>query len=357
VPSRGSAIIAACAALIGSPLANAQSSTTHVWFRSAEGCPDGPDFVARLAALGRSAQLANAGDPVDFVVTLGPASASKAPVDDEWMGRLERQTERGTVAIRELRAKRCEDVAASLALSLDLALAPEGTGSNEVAPAPAGKPADPPAASDPPAAPPAAPMSVAFAPATPSPPARDEVRGGSPRSPALETRPRAALRVGAHGTLLTGVAPEPMPGAAFFAALGGRGSPGVRFSLRGGYRVSSVSATELHVSVVTGRVEGCPWSWSRQPFTVEPCLALDLGGVSAEATGDGGRSDSGLWSSVAALVRAGVNLGAPWSIEAELGASLPLVRYEFGSDAGTDRLYRTEPVGFAAGLGVAWAFR
>lgn len=68
---------------------------------------------------GRAAvRLAKAGDHIDFVVTL---VADEADV----VGRLERQTQSGTVAIRELRDKECARVADAIALSLALALDPD----------------------------------------------------------------------------------------------------------------------------------------------------------------------------------------------------------------------------------------
>lgn len=90
----------------------------RVWYRSSEGCPDGDRFVGRLSELGRRATLARVGDRVDFVVTL-------AAEPEQSTGRLERQTERGTVAIRQLDASACSEVAEALALSLELALAPD----------------------------------------------------------------------------------------------------------------------------------------------------------------------------------------------------------------------------------------
>jgi hypothetical protein len=54
---------------------------------------------------------------VDFVVTVAHAAEQSS-------GRLERQTELGTMAIREISAGRCDEVVEGLALSLDLALDP-----------------------------------------------------------------------------------------------------------------------------------------------------------------------------------------------------------------------------------------
>src|SRR5262245_36559316 len=78
-----------------------------VWYRSTEGCPDGQTFVERLRELGRPAALANVGDRIDFVVTLEARSESSA-------GRLERQTGRGTVALRAVESRECADVAEAL---------------------------------------------------------------------------------------------------------------------------------------------------------------------------------------------------------------------------------------------------
>jgi hypothetical protein len=41
------------------------------------------------------------------------------------------------------------------------------------------------------------------------------------------------------------------------------------------------------------------------------------------------------------------------SVQLELGAVLPLVRYELGADTGT-AIFRTAAVGLEAGLGAAW---
>jgi hypothetical protein len=88
-----------------------------IWYRTSEGCPSGDDFVQRLADLGRAAHLADAGDHIDFVVTLGVGTPKSS-------GRLERQTTGGTVAIRDVEAENCSQVSEALALSLDLALGP-----------------------------------------------------------------------------------------------------------------------------------------------------------------------------------------------------------------------------------------
>jgi hypothetical protein len=94
-----------------------ETQPAGIWYRSAEGCPTGPEFLERLRSAGVEARLAEAGDRVDFVVTLGASSGMSS-------GRLEKQTRSGTVAIRQLDGASCEQVAEALALSLALAREP-----------------------------------------------------------------------------------------------------------------------------------------------------------------------------------------------------------------------------------------
>jgi hypothetical protein len=108
---------AACLAWLVAAPCYAEPPQAVVWYRSAEGCPDAAGFLERLGDRASLARVADAGDYVDFVVTL---SAS----EQDTSGRLERQTERGTVAIRKIRDRECARVADALALSLALALDP-----------------------------------------------------------------------------------------------------------------------------------------------------------------------------------------------------------------------------------------
>lgn len=86
-----------------------------IWFRSSEGCPNGSGFLAKLDQ--RSTQAREVGDRIDFVVTLGSEQGLAS-------GRLERQTDRGTVAIRDIQGSSCEVVAEARALTLTLTAAP-----------------------------------------------------------------------------------------------------------------------------------------------------------------------------------------------------------------------------------------
>jgi hypothetical protein len=75
-------------------------------------------MLSRLGADAARVRLSHAGDRIDFVLTL-------EQVDVKSIGRLERQTGHGTIAVSELEDMNCEAVADALALSLALALQPE----------------------------------------------------------------------------------------------------------------------------------------------------------------------------------------------------------------------------------------
>ena len=310
----------------------------RIWYRNAAGCPDGAAFVTRLAALGRQAQLATAGDRVDFVVTLGGPEPTP-----ETLGRLERQIESGTVAIREFRAARCEDVAEALALTLELALQPSA------APAPDPSPA---------LAPPLAratsksyaevvPASTAVAPAEPA-----------PIEPAQHTASsRVSLSLGLQATLLTGAAPAALPGVAVFVGLAREDlQPRARLSLRANYRQAraSLSDSELSVAVMAARPEGCVWSWSLGVFSLDPCVGLDVGLLRVAGESERGRADKGIWLGAAAHLRAIWRVSPQFAVEGELGALVPVVRYALGRGEDPTDLFQTEPVGLAVGLGAAW---
>lgn len=291
--------------LAASTAAGAEPAPVWVWYRTSEGCPDGEAFVSRLAELGKAARLARVGDRVDFVVTLGSDS-------HESSGRLERQTRAGIVAIREYRDARCEQVAEALALTLDLTLEPD-------------------------------------APSTTGSPASALGAGEASRKPAV-------IALGAQGTLVTGIAPGVVPGAALFVA----GHPGSawlaswRGTLLGAYRESTALEREIHVLVLGGRIEGCPIEARVDLLSFSPCLGLDAGLLRATGPDALGIADAGFWSSIVAHGRVAVRLGDGLSLELQAGAQLPLVRFEMGTEDGSAAWFRTRLVGLAAGFGAAW---
>lgn len=315
-------------ALLGAGSVHAETPPVWVWYRTSEGCPDGPAFVGRLSALGKDARLARVGDRVDFVVTLGHGASGSS-------GRLERQTSDGTVAIQEYRDASCEHVAEALALTLDLALEPAAKR----------------------AAPPAAPVAAArdVPVAVDDPLAVDGSAAGA-TSAAPAGAPGAGFSLGAQATLASGVAPAVLPGGALFVAL--EPSWGLvqvlRATLLAGYRASSAPAGDLDVLLMSARVEGCPLAWRGGSLSLTPCAGVEGGLLRASGAGALGTSDAGLWGSALALGRLGIALGAGVQLEAQAAARLPLVRYEMGSVDGSAAWFQTPPVGVEAGVGMAW---
>jgi hypothetical protein len=291
------------------------SAPIRVWYRSSEGCPDGSRFVGRLGELGRHATLARVGDRVDFVVTLAAEPGQST-------GRLERQTERGTVAIRQLDASACGEVAEALALSLELALAPDLP-----APSAAGREVSTSAGLD--------------------------VTSNEPPLEGEDGRRRWGI--GAAAALITGVAPSAMPAGALFAELGEpMAGFTVRLSLGAGKRESRAGGAELDVALATARLDGCAPGWGGSTGVLQPCVALDAGVLSGDSDAPTSRPDRGPW--VAGRLSLRARLGSLGAIapEAEAGVSLPFVRYTFGAREAGD-LYRSDALGLALSLGARWS--
>jgi hypothetical protein len=310
-----------------------EPATVGVWYRSSEGCPDGSAFLARLRELGRSARLASVGDRVDFVVTLEARSADSS-------GRLERQTERGTVAIRELSSARCEDVAEGLALSLELALDPGAAGAGLPAPDATGA-----ARTE---AAPAAPAPVAPAPVV-------SADAGAARGPAPPVEQPQPWRGGAQGNLTTGIAPALATGAALFIERGGAArDPSARLSLHGSSGASRLQGARLAVALLAARLEGCAFGWDAGTWSLTPCIGADTGLLVAKRSDAVGRSDRGLWASALGVLRASRPVGQHWTPEAQLALAVPITRYAIGGPE-SSTLFRTGAIELQLSLGMCWS--
>ncbi len=273
--------------------------TLQIWYRSSSGCPDGPAFVRRLNELGRGARLAGVGDEVDFVVNVAQQSSHSS-------GRLERQNERGTIAIREISAERCDEVVEGLAISLDLALDPDSSGPS---------------------------LSAG---------ARDAGAGWIPS-------------VGIGPTLASAIAPDPMPGGSVHGELLLRDTgTSLIAAARGGMWDSELAAgVDVNISLLSARFAACPVGWQSGPWVLQPCLAVDLGWLGADSPDPEGRSDGSPWVSGIAFARGHWRFTDVWSFYLGAGASVPVVRYELGAETGA-ALFRTGAVGFDANAGAAW---
>lgn len=296
----GAAVLVSSSSLRAASAPAAPSQTPHprVWYRSSEGCPDGAAFIGLLSRLGRPTTLARVGDRVDFVVTVAYAG-------HESSGRLERQSSEGTVAIREVVAASCAEVAEVLALSLDLALQP-------------GAEREP----------------------SPSPAARsDEWEQG----------------VGAQGTLETGLAHALLPGAALFIDLGPVPLAwSLRVSLRGAYAEPDAAAVALDIGLLGARAEAC-WAWAVADVALGPCGGVEVGLVFAESSGDAGRSDVGVWSGAVAHGRGSWRVSRLLALEAQVGLLAPFVRYRFRTERGAE-ITTSAPLGLETALGFSFRF-
>lgn len=314
-----------------------------VWYRASETCPDGGQFLDKLAENSRKARLAQAGDHIDFVVTL-------VADQNETVGRLERQTDSGVVAIRELRDATCERVADALALSLGLALTPGATNATPVA-----EPADvsPVGVSTSEVAPSVA-VPASSAASIPSPKATETAaRPATSRAP--ESRPELSLGVDLGAMM--GIATHPLPRGALFVDF----KPALDHTLRNlslrGSVVGSIGSSETAIGpvqrwILAGRAEACPVAWAKDRFDLRPCVAFELGVDNASSEGGSGLNDHGLWAAPAGQFRFGVALLPKLlGLEAGVGMLIPLIRKEIFS--GSQSLYRDAPAVFHAGLGVS----
>ena len=285
-----------------------RAGSLHIWYRSTEGCPDGQQFLAWLGSFGRDASLAKVGDRIDFVVTL-----SSSP--DSSSGRLERQSEEGTVAIRELRASGCQEVAEGLALSLELAL-------------------------------------------DPSPDEPDAAPSIEPET----NRPEWNVGVGAQGTLETGVASARLWGVSAFGQLSAPEWPlAARLSARGArashesesFSSSQGDSLEVDAWVWAGRAEACVTLWSGSVGALGPCAGAELGLIHAQSSGAAGRDDTGTWAAGVLHARGVLRLGRNIALESQVGGLFPFVRYDFRSERGRP-VSSSEFAGLQVAVGVSW---
>ncbi len=318
----------------GSVLAD-EAHPVFIWYRSAGECPDGEAFLARLKGRVAEAHIAGAGDPVDFVVTLGSLGKRAN-------GRLERQTRDRTVAIREIDGQDCSEVTEAIALSLALVPGenpPDLAG--EVGSAPAGAKPVAPAESLPPPAPPAPQLGT-------------ETQRDPGRSASAAGKSRWA--VGLQALLATGIAPAPLPGGSAFVELDQAHAavlPGSTFRAGavGMFGSALTDVGKVRYRLVAGVLDGCPLRLGSDTLSAAPCLAFEAGALTVGGTGQTARTDTGFWAALGADARFSWRASRALSFEAQAGGLAPLTRYSVVSGEPPVEGYRSRTVGFLAGLG------
>jgi len=327
----------------------AEPQPPAVWYRASAGCPDGARFLDKLLESSRQARLAQAGDHIDFVVTLVENGS-------ETVGRLERQTDSGIVAIRELRDATCERVADALALSLGLALAP-GHGASEPL---VEKSANVPGAlvrDDASAKEESSPEGPA-SPPLPAPVASSADSAPAPTGP-TEQPPGAGWQwsFGLELGPMIGISTQPMlRGEIFFDSRPAFTRVLPNLSLRvgvvGAWGSSETAIGPVRRWILAGRAEACPVAWHAGRLDLRPCLAFELGSTGASADGVAGVDNRGLWAAPAGQLRLAVALLPErlW-LEASGGVLVPLTRNEIFS--GSQSLYRDAPAVFHGNFGIS----
>ncbi len=342
---RGSGLLGVASALSASLAFTALTKPAHaqgagsgapaVWYRASAECPTGPEFLSKIADSQTRARLAQAGDHIDFVVTLLAGGG-------ETVGRLERQTNGGTVAIRELRDATCGQVADALALSLGLALDPAHIGGEAVPElTPASAPVIAPAESPTPLPTPSPPSEVAPTPlASPTPPLVDHT----------QPRPRSGRTGGADAGVLTGLGTRTMfRASAFLDFTRVTQQLSVRLAVVGALGSSPTPFGSVSRWLLAGRGELCPWRWGGARLGLSPCAGFELGVTSAAV---GGHSDQALWAAPWLGLRAALAVTSASRLEVGAGVLLPLVRGHIFY--GAQPLYQDEIIAFQAALGVSF---
>lgn len=303
-----------------------------VWYRSGEGCPDGAAFIDRLRQRSIPAQLAQVGDRIDFVVTLGSGP-------EGGRGRLERQAEQGTVALREVQGKTCEGVADALALSLALTWDP-----NAERP-----PIEAPVTSD---APVAAPVSaVVTAPEV-------SASAGSVASPAPAPSSPRIFWLGIDSSLWTLSERTPFFGAAAFGELrSARAGTGFRplIRLSAELAFSPDLAEDVQGWIGAARIEGCPVSLGSKLVQLRPCTGFDLGVLRAVGSESSGASSSGFWAAWSTHARVTWEPETTWGLDAQVGVIVPLTQYELTVGPPNQSIAELRNWGISAGIGAHWA--
>ena len=282
-------------------------------------------------------------DPVDFVVTIGANGGTSA-------GRLERQTSRGTIAIRELTATECKEVAEALALSLSLAaqeLARNDASETVSSPSPSTNTAGG-------ASGPAAPMPIA----RPSTKTHSEARDSASRSSsqASEQLAQSGFALGGQAAIAAGLAPSVAPGFELFAGYEPRRTgpvhPAFRLSVVGFRAATDATPGDLRISFLAGRAQGCLLALEALSIRTNFCGALELGSTVLEATEPSAKKRTRPWAAGLGIVRMR-SLGSLW-VEAQLTGFVPFLRYRmtYLPQEGAGAAYTTSPIGLQAGLGV-----
>jgi len=105
-------------------------------------------------------------------------------------------------------------------------------------------------------------------------------------------------------------------------------------------------------TTAAGRLSACPIGFGTPELHVNPCLGIELGASVAEVSSSYGRTDTGVWSAASGAAHISWGVSSSFQLGLSAGAYLPLVRYTFSSEAGSE-LDRADPIGFLGAVAAA----
>jgi hypothetical protein len=316
--------------------ARADEQPIDLAYRAPDTCPSERQFVEMV--VGRAAKtlvLSERARGRKFIVTVTQQRK-------EASGRLE-IVAGGTTAARDVSGANCAEVVSALALFTALAIDPSAS----IEPNPEPKHEEP---RPPEPKPPPPPIMIV-------PPVDQETR----RPPRERRAHRSEILVGARALgigAFQGGAPTPraLAGGGLFAQWTTAGYGAYRI---GGTYFANSQEAGAKFRFYSARLDGCPISEPVAPFfTFEPCIALELGRVSAtsQATPGLAPTTEGRWWVAGDLLARGRIVPIPWIFaELEVGASLPFTRYTFLLGRPGDvrgEVHRVPLVGWVLGLAV-----
>ncbi|MES1209645.1 MAG: hypothetical protein ABUS79_27225 [Pseudomonadota bacterium] len=327
-------------------------------FAAPAGCADGDVFWGGISSRTERARAARPGEPaMRMTVRLTRAGAKVH-------GELRISNPGGRLEARRVDGATCAEVVQSLSLTAALAIDPLAAATPAAAPAPAagGKAtnaptdegrAEPvtPAAPEPPAPPasagrqepPAAPPRAAEPASPPAPPAPEPLPPPAPGPETIRTvAPRVETRPGSGPALsAAAVAVRVLSSSVSF---GGQVSAG--YTSRTSARAPSLTASlsfvagdffrsgeDLAVRWYAASIGGCPGWVLGGVATVEPCVRVTGGALTAtDHNVANQRTSDRWWGSAGVVLRGEVGRGAGFWLRAELGVDFPIVERRFKLD-------------------------
>jgi hypothetical protein len=341
------------ARLLAEPAAESPAGTAppqvSLHYLGDSGCPDETEFVSEVTArVRRTVQWSKTGATAQMVVIIRQAG-------DHASGSLEIVQRATEPTRREFTSASCAEVGSALALVAALALDPNArteqlpasTLGSALSMEPPPAPPPPPSLQSAPAPPPALSPAVQPPSALPVPP--------PPRDPYV-------VWLGPTAMAAVGYASEPL--VAFGLSLGVRSvrpgfSPGLQLTpLWGKTGTTGPHATKGTFAWAIGRLEGCPLQLSlAPPLRFEPCVAAELGALSARGASDDvvPVSVDRWWLAAGATLSLHLSLGS-WFARLGGSAMLPLTRDEFVFHDPDRTIHRASPVVAGGSLGLGFQF-